>query len=69
MFGGIKEGNATPVAECNAYADPLAVDILLKSKLKIYMAPLDVMDSINIPVDYIDRLQKLPKSQFLDVTI
>jgi len=34
MYGGIRRGNTTPVAEANAYNDPEATDIVLKTNIK-----------------------------------
>lgn len=42
MGGSLGEGNATPLAEFNAYADPTALSVILESATHLRIIPLDV---------------------------
>lgn len=47
MFGAWRElGNVTPTAEFNAYVDPDAADIVLKSGVKLVILPLDATHQV-----------------------
>ena len=58
MGGGIKrKGNVTDYAEFNFYQDPVAVDIVLKSGLPVYLITLDATAQAMLPVNKINQLQ------------
>ncbi len=46
MGGALEGGNVTPVAEFNAYADPLALSTLLDSAADLRVIPLEVTETV-----------------------
>jgi len=46
MGGALEGGNVTPVAEFNAYADPLALSMLLDSAADLRVIPLEVTETV-----------------------
>ena len=61
MGGAIhRGGNVTPVAEFNIYADPHAVDIVLRSGLALTLMPLDVTHQALITPSILARFAALP---------
>lgn len=46
MGGSFGMGNATPLVEYNFYVDPVAVDIVMTSGIKIVLAPLNVTHEV-----------------------
>ncbi|MGZ6041864.1 MAG: nucleoside hydrolase [Asticcacaulis sp.] len=61
MFGAWREmGNVTPTAEFNAYVDPHAADIVLKSGVKITILPLDATHKIISTQARIQVLKAMP---------
>ncbi len=60
MAGACFEGgNITPAAEFNVFADPDAADVVLKSGLRITMAPLDVTHQILVTPERFEALQSI----------
>jgi pyrimidine-specific ribonucleoside hydrolase len=57
MGGSIVGGNATAVAEFNAWHDPEAVDVVLRSGIDTVMYGLDVFSSSRIRPEAIARLE------------
>ena len=57
MGGAIRrEGNVTPAAEFNIFADPEAAAIVLRAGVPITLVPLDVTMQAIFPGDALDRL-------------
>ncbi|MCR4907420.1 MAG: nucleoside hydrolase [Lachnospiraceae bacterium] len=46
MGGATREGNVTPCAEFNIYADPEGADIVFRAGVPIYLFPLDVTERV-----------------------
>jgi purine nucleosidase len=58
-LGGAKcGGNQTPVSEFNAWQDPEAADIVLRSGIPITMVPLDTFTSFAITEEDVRRLEQ-----------
>lgn len=57
MGGAIAEGNVTPFAEFNFYADPHAAQIVLTSGLPIVLIPLDVTHQAIATTERRDRIR------------
>jgi inosine-uridine nucleoside N-ribohydrolase len=47
-LGGGTRGNATPLAEFNIYADPLALEIVLEGNLHLELITLDAFDQLHV---------------------
>lgn len=58
MGGGIKNGNVTPTAEFNIWADPEAAYIVFNSGVSIVMNGLDVTDYTGFSRKQVDNLMK-----------
>jgi len=59
MGGAIRsEGNVTPAAEFNVYADPEAAEIVLRAGVPITLVPLDVTMRAVFPGDAAERLSR-----------
>lgn len=56
MGGATREGNITPCAEFNIYADPEAADIVFKSGVQIVLFPLDVTEKAFLTAEDMDEL-------------
>ncbi len=52
-------GNITPAAEFNVFADPHAADVVLKSGLRITMAPLDMTHQVLVTPQRFDVLHQI----------
>jgi purine nucleosidase len=59
MGGSVGCGNITIAAEFNIYADPHALDILLRSGIKITLIPLDVTHQVTFVEEDIETLRSL----------
>lgn len=59
MGGAAVGGNMSTVAEFNAYVDPQAVEIVLRSGVPIIMSPLDVTHKAYITRDEMSQLSHL----------
>jgi purine nucleosidase len=59
MGGAISEGNVTPFAEFNFYADPHAVQIVLNSGMPIVVIPLDVTHQAIATTERRDRIREI----------
>ncbi len=46
MGGSLERGNATPLAEFNAWADPAAVAVILDCEARLRVIPLEVTESV-----------------------
>lgn len=46
MGGSLEGGNATPLAEFNAWADPAAVAAILESEARLRVVPLEITESV-----------------------
>lgn len=56
MGGGINNGNITPSAEFNIYADPDAANIVFNSGIPIIMSGLDVTEKAFITFDEVSKI-------------
>lgn len=61
MGGAMGEGNVTPCAEFNVYADPEAASIVFSSKAPIYMMGLDVTKQLILDEKRFDRFKEAQK--------
>ena len=59
MGGSYQNGNVTPAAEYNIYADPEAAYIVFNSGLKIKMFGLDVTRKVMVLKEVIERMEKI----------
>jgi inosine-uridine nucleoside N-ribohydrolase len=57
MGGSIAEGNVTPAAEFNIWADPEAADAVFRSGLDVSMIGLDVTHKALLTAPYAERLR------------
>jgi inosine-uridine nucleoside N-ribohydrolase len=57
MGGSIAEGNVTPAAEFNIWADPEAADVVFRSGLDVTMIGLDVTHKALLTAVYAERLR------------
>ncbi len=55
MGGSLSEGNATPVAEFNCYADPIAAEAVLASGFPVRVIGLDVTQLVRLRAADLDR--------------
>ena len=62
MGGAIGEGNATPAAEFNVWADPEAARRVFSSSLQVTMVGLDVTHRALITEAHVDRLARAGRS-------
>ncbi|HSG43488.1 MAG TPA: nucleoside hydrolase [Anaerolineales bacterium] len=72
MGGAIQEnGNVTPMAEFNIYADPHAAHIVFHAGIPISLIPLDVTHKCLFMQEHVDRLMKIdsPITQFIKDSI
>lgn len=60
MGGSIGQGNITPAAEFNTYADPEAASIVFSSGIPITMIPLDVTRTVSLTPDRLAHLSQVP---------
>jgi ribosylpyrimidine nucleosidase len=58
MGGALMQGNITPSAEFNVYADPEAAKIVFNSGAEIYMMGLDVTHKVLLDEENFNRFQK-----------
>lgn len=59
MGGSTDRGNATPAAEFNAFADPEALDVVLNSRVNLFMVGLNACRQVLIGSRQVDRLRQL----------
>lgn len=59
MGGSYQNGNVTPAAEYNIYADPEAAYIVFNSGLEVKMFGLDVTRRVQVLPEIIERMEKL----------
>ena len=59
MGGSIQNGNVTPAAEFNIYADPESAYIVFNSGVKIKMFGLDVTRKVLVLPEVIERMEKI----------
>jgi inosine-uridine nucleoside N-ribohydrolase len=57
MGGATTEGNTTPCAEFNIYADPEAAQAVLLCGAKIVLCPLDVTEKVYLPEEALKELK------------
>lgn len=57
MGGATTEGNVTPAAEFNFYADPDAAEIVMKCGAPIVLFPLDVTESVCLTPEDMEELK------------
>jgi len=62
MGGSLIEGNITPTAEFNVYADPEAARIVFSSGAEIYMMGLDVTKQVQLGKDEFKRFKEEQKN-------
>lgn len=60
MAGSIAQGNVTPSAEFNVYADPEAASIVFTSGATITMVGLDVTTTVSLDDDRLASLRAIP---------
>ncbi len=58
MGGATREGNVTPCAEFNIYADPEAADIVFRAGVSIFMFPLDVTEKVCLSKEDLEELSE-----------
>jgi len=71
LMGGTfrREGNMSPVAEFNVYADPHAASIVLSSGVPVTLVPLDVTERVVLSQERVRRGATTPLGRFLvDIT-
>lgn len=59
MGGGIADGNVTPYAEFNFYADPHAAQVVLTSGIPITLIPLDLTHQVIATTQWRSQLQSI----------
>lgn len=66
MGGGASQGNATPAAEFNIYADPEAADIVFRSGTPVTMCGLDVTMQAWLTPEEVEEIGKIgnPQAKF-----
>lgn len=57
MGGATREGNVTPCAEFNFYADPEAASIVLKAGVPVVLCPLDVTEKALLTPEDMEELK------------
>ena len=57
MGGGMKEGNVTPSAEFNFFADPDAAEIVLRCGAPIVLCPLDVTEQAVLSAEDMEEIR------------
>ncbi len=57
MGGGTQEGNITPAAEFNMYADPDAAKIVFKAGAPIVLCPLDVTERVRLTQEELQEIK------------
>ena len=66
MGGAINiQGNAAPHAEFNAFQDPEALDVILKSGVPIVMVPLDITQRLQVTNEEFEPLLKSDKEELV----
>lgn len=60
MGGSVGRGNHTPTAEFNAYADPEALDVVLRSGLPLRMVGLNLTHQALATPEVVSRMQAMP---------
>lgn len=60
MGGSTGRGNHTPAAEFNTYADPEALDVVLRSGLRVRMVGLNLTHQALATPEVVDRLRAMP---------
>ena len=70
MTGAFRRpGNASPVAEFNAFVDPDALDVVLRSGVPVTLIPLDVTEQVVLAREVVERHSQSRLGRFLrDVT-
>ena len=60
MGGSTERGNHTPYAEFNAFADPVALQLVLDSGLPVTMVGLNLTHQALVTQDVVDRMRAMP---------
>ena len=60
MGGSTERGNHTPAAEFNTYADPEALDAVLRSGVRVRMVGLNLTHQALATSEVVDRLRAMP---------
>ena len=60
MGGSTERGNHTPAAEFNTYADPEALDIVLRSGVPVRMVGLNLTHQALATPEVVERMQAMP---------
>lgn len=60
MGGGTQGGNHTPTAEFNTFADPEALDIVLRSGIPVRMVGLNLTHQALATQEVVDRMSRMP---------
>lgn len=60
MGGSTERGNHTPYAEFNVFADPEALDVVVRSGVPVYMVGLNLTHQALATPDVVERLRSMP---------
>lgn len=60
MGGSTERGNHTPAAEFNTYADPEALDLVLRAGVRVHMVGLNLTHQALATREVVDRMRAMP---------
>lgn len=65
MCGSTERGNQTPMAEYNAYCDPLAAEIVFSSGIDIVMCGLNITNNVLLTKSQVEKISSMNESGFM----